>query len=213
REMLMDLYNRGGAHAGYYQRHNGREMLALDRPNHAGVNAVRVTEQRGREVRGTALTELHKGDVLQTGKGKENHTLGSPVGKGGTVTFLVPKGSRFRTGTIVRRVRNEQLIRKLDETYVFADRKEQISGKLVLSLHSPAVLTVSCRGVSFTVETEERVEAAQKRPLDEEEVRSRMKKTGNSPFCFEELELVMDRQVFLPVQQLNTLRREALAGL
>ena len=101
-------------------------MLALDRPNHAGVNAVRVTEQRGREVRGTALTELHKGDVLQTGKGKENHTLGSPVGKGGTVTFLVPKGSRFRTGTIVRRVRNEQLIRKLDETYVFADRKEQI---------------------------------------------------------------------------------------
>lgn len=213
REMLMDLYNRGGAHTGYYQRHNGREMLALDRPNHAGVNAVRVTEQRGREVRGTALTELHKGDVLQTGKGKENHTLGSPVGKGGTVTFLVPKGSRFRTGTIVRRVRNEQLIRKLDETYVFADRKEQISGKLVLSLHSPAVLTVSCRGVSFTAETEERVEAAQKRPLDEEEVRSRMKKTGNSPFCFEELELVMDRQVFLPVQQLNTLRREALAGL
>lgn len=213
REVLMDLYNRGGSHTGYYQRHNGREMLALDRPNHAGVDAVRVTEQRGREVRGTALTELHKGDVLQTGKEKENHTLGSPVRKGGRLTFLVPRGARFKPGTIVRRIRNEQLIKELDEKYVFADRKETIRGRLVLSMHSPAVLTVSCRGVSFTAETEECVESAQKRPLEEEEVRSRMKKTGNSPFCFEELELMMDDNVFLPVQQLNSLRREALAGL
>lgn len=213
REMLMDLYNRGGSHTGYYQRHNGKEMLALDRPNHAGVEAVKITEQRGREVRGTALTELHRGDVLQTGKGKENYTLGSPVKKGGTLTFLVPRDRHFRAGTTVRRIRNEQLISDLDKTYVSADRKEKIRGKLVMLLHSPAVLTVEFRGVSFTAVTEECAESARKRPLEKDEVLSRIKKTGNSPFQFEDLELEMDSGVFLPVQQLNTLRREALAGL
>ena len=27
--MLMDLYNRGNSHTGYYLRQNGRDMLAL----------------------------------------------------------------------------------------------------------------------------------------------------------------------------------------
>ena len=34
REMLMDLYNRGGFSEGYYKNHNGRGMTALGRPNH-----------------------------------------------------------------------------------------------------------------------------------------------------------------------------------
>lgn len=42
RENLMDLYNRGDSDTGYYKQHNGREMLALDRPNHAGVAAADV---------------------------------------------------------------------------------------------------------------------------------------------------------------------------
>lgn len=45
RENLMDLYNRGDSDTGYYKQHNGREMLALDRPNHAGVAAARCLSQ------------------------------------------------------------------------------------------------------------------------------------------------------------------------
>ena len=36
KEMLMDLYNRGGFCGGYYSTQNGPEMLSLNRPNHAG---------------------------------------------------------------------------------------------------------------------------------------------------------------------------------
>lgn len=56
----MDLYNRGGFHNGYYGQHNGKEMISKERPNHAGVAAVRVTGQKGREVTGAALTEIGK---------------------------------------------------------------------------------------------------------------------------------------------------------
>ena len=135
REMLMDLYNRGGSHTGYYERHNGREMISLDRPNHEGVDAVRMTEQRGREVRGTALTELHRGDVIRIGGGKENYTLGSPVEKGGSVTFLAPKGVRFERGAVFRRIRNGQLLKELDEKYVSAGKQEKIHGLTRIMQH------------------------------------------------------------------------------
>ena len=50
REALMDLYNRGGFSQGYYKERNGRDMIAISRPNHAGVPAARVLSQKGREL-------------------------------------------------------------------------------------------------------------------------------------------------------------------
>ena len=117
-EMLMDIYNRGGFSQGYYKQHNGREMLSIGRPNHAGVPAVRVTAQRGREVSGEALTDIHKGDILELGDetGRDNantrpngiggrssgpsgdpgyqkwYTFGTAVPAGGSVQILMPKG-------------------------------------------------------------------------------------------------------------------------
>lgn len=65
KEKLLDIYNRGGFSGGYYGQHNGRDMLSLSRPSHAGVPAVRVLAQKGREVTGVVLTEIHKGDILE----------------------------------------------------------------------------------------------------------------------------------------------------
>ncbi|MCI8293989.1 MAG: U32 family peptidase, partial [Hespellia sp.] len=65
RERLMDLYNRGGFHEGYYHTQNGPEMVSLSRPNHAGTPAARVTAQKGREIEIQALKTLEKGDILE----------------------------------------------------------------------------------------------------------------------------------------------------
>ena len=213
RELLMDLYNRGGSHTGYYKEHNGRDMLALDRPNHAGVPAVRMTGRQGREIRGTALINLNKGDVLETGGGKNNHTLGKAVKRGESLTFLVQKNTVFPKGTVFSRIRNEQLIRDIRGKYLGGMRQIRIKGLLSLCKGAPAYLTVSRGDVSFTSESDEAVQTAQNRPLTEEDASKQMQKTGNSEFCFEELEIVMDENIFLPVRQLKSLRRDALAGL
>ena len=54
---------------------------------------------------------------------------------------------------------------------------------------------------------------AQKQPLSRDRVDVCMRKTGNTPFAFEQLAIEMDEDVFLPVQALNALRREALLAL
>lgn len=50
RQQLLDLYNRGGSHEGYYRQHNGADMVSKDRPNHAGVPALQVAKAGGRSV-------------------------------------------------------------------------------------------------------------------------------------------------------------------
>ena len=65
RQMLLDLYNRGGFHTGYYHTQNGREMISLNRPNHAGVPAVKVLAKKGRNVTAKALTDLYPQDIIE----------------------------------------------------------------------------------------------------------------------------------------------------
>ena len=191
RENLMDLYNRGDSDTGYYKQHNGREMLALDRPNHAGVAAARCLSQNGREVTAQALTDLHAHDVLEIGSGKDNYTLGKKITKGEKLRFLVPKGMRFKEGFVFRRIRNEELIESLDQKYRKEDRQEEIYGFLSLQVGYPASFTVCCREFSYTAYTEHAVEHAQKRPLEEERIRTQLAKTGGTLFFLKDLEISM----------------------
>lgn len=214
REILMDLYNRGGFHTGYYERHNGADMLCSDRPNHAGVPALKTESCQGRRIEGTALTDLRKGDVIETGKGKKNnYTVGCEVKKGARLSFLLPKGMTVKKGTVFPRIRNENLIQTLHRDFLTAALQIDVHGILTLIPGCSAELKVSCRDCSFSIRSDEPVQKAQKRPLDAEQLKKRLSKTGGTEFSFNPLEIHMKENVFFPMQELNRMRREALGEL
>ena len=107
---------------------------------------------------------------------------------------------------------NEALQTYIRETYLNTEIKEKINGTLILSQDLPAIMTVSYEDNYVTVEGEV-VQAAQKQPLSLEKVEENVKKTGNTPFEFETLEIQMDDAIFMLVKALNQLRREALEQL
>ena len=57
------------------------------------------------------------------------------------------------------------------------------------------------------------VQQAQNQPLDRERVERQMRKTGDEPFCFQDLKIRIEGEVFLPMQALNSLRREGIGRL
>ena len=54
---------------------------------------------------------------------------------------------------------------------------------------------------------------AQSRPMDQDSVRKQLTRTGDSPFSFESLEIDLDDGLFVPLKELNVLRRSALEML
>lgn len=141
---LYDFGNRSGFTEGYYKRHNGREMITFQKPNHA-------------------------------------------------------KG-------------NEALQEEIRQTYVRKQIKEKIKGNLRLSKEFPARIEVSCGDVIVRAEGEI-PQTAEKQPLTKEKVASNLQKTGNTPYEFSELVIEMEDDLFLPVQALNQLRRDAMGKL
>lgn len=90
--------------------------------------------------------------------------------------------------------------------------QEKINGILTLSVGNRAKLTVSCGDVIVECIGQE-VQAAQKQPLDPARIEKQMRKTGNTEFTFDNLEILIEGNVFLPMQALNELRREGIEEL
>ena len=124
---------------------------------------------------------------------------------------------------------DQELFDHLDRTYVDAVKKEPIRGTALVSEGKPVRLTVEYTPSLEPAETMEAgmavlepvsvactgdlAETAKNAPMDGDRIRKQLMKTGDSPFFFEELEVLVEGKVFLPVQALNRLRREALEEL
>ncbi len=151
RKELLELFDRGGQTDGYYQRHNGRDMLAL------------APKPRLREV-------------------------------------------------------SRELYDRIDETYVNEKKQEPVCGRLLAREGKPAELILTMEGRHGGKRTEVRVsghtvETAVSRPMDAEQLKRPILKTGDTPFVFSSLEVESDENVFLPVQELNRLRRQGIKAL
>lgn len=217
RQMLLDLYNRGGFHTGYYHTQNGREMVSLNRPNHAGVPAVKVLGKKGRNVTAKALTDLSPQDIIELPmrRGREkadNYTCKDAVRKGMNVQIPVFADTPFKRDEIWMRTRNSALIERLHEEFVNGKIKERIRGTFRLYPQEAATLTVKCRDAEVTV-TGEKAQEALSQPMSRERIEKQLRKTGNTEFEFSFLKAEIGEKVFLPMQSLNEIRREALETL
>lgn len=107
---------------------------------------------------------------------------------------------------------NEALQEEMRERFLNREIQEKINGNLILSKENPARFVLQYQGETVSVEGEV-VQAAKTRPLMRTEVENRMRKTGGTEFVFENLDVAMDEDAFLPVGALNQLRRDGLEAL
>lgn len=109
-------------------------------------------------------------------------------------------------------VEDEDFVSRISARYVDTETRLPIKGICVLNEGNNSFLTVECKNYVYTA-TGQTVDIAQKKPLIKEDVAKRLSKTGDTSFVFEELEVIMDDNIFMPNGAINELRRSALKGL
>lgn len=109
-------------------------------------------------------------------------------------------------------VEDEDFVSRISARYVDTETRLPIKGICVLNEGNNSFLTVECKNYVYTA-TGQTVDKAQKKPLIKEDVAKRLSKTGDTSFVFEELEVIMDDNIFMPNGAINELRRSALEGL
>lgn len=117
------------------------------------------------------------------------------------------------------REENRELYRYLDQTYVEAEQKEPVSGLAAVREGEPLSLSLSYEDrlngnelrTAFVCGNP--VQTAKNQAADEARIAKQLQKTGGTPFYFKELKIELSGQPFVPVQELNELRRNTFAQL
>ena len=115
------------------------------------------------------------------------------------------KGDRLRA--------SQEAVARIHDRYVARGGKLEVTGAVRLHAGEPMTLTLrDSGGVSASAQGAEPMEA-KSRPLDEASVRKQIGKTGDTIYAFSDLTVDMEDSLFVPLRDLNELRRQALENL
>ncbi|MGN0479986.1 MAG: U32 family peptidase, partial [Lachnospiraceae bacterium] len=216
---LMDLYNRGGFNKGYYMTGNGPDMMSVERPNHAGVKAVKAVKVVAGRVTFKALTDIYRGDVFEITK-DFNLTTGRDIVKGDEFTMQVPAKYISKAGGIYSRIKCASLVKDITDRYISEKElvREKICARVILSPGENIRLFMWLKDDESTKIEEEgsAVTLAQNKPVDSTVIARQLKKLGDTPFIFEsddDLTVECEGSCFIPMQAVNELRRVAVQRL
>lgn len=107
---------------------------------------------------------------------------------------------------------SEQVLETIEDRYLKQKKKIEIDATISLKKGEPCFLLLTDGNVQASAIGSVPQEAL-KQPLREEDVRKQMNKLGNTAFLLRDLQILMDKDVFVPVRELNDLRREAVLHL
>lgn len=208
RAMLLESFNRGGFTDGYFKRHNGPEMMSVKKPGHAGVQ-IGTGKAQGSSLMIALTKDAAKGDLIELPGGSQLR-LPQSVSAGGHMRL--PIRERLPKGTFpLMRMHSQALSEHLSVYTEQSDLKESLQARAVIKAGQPACMEIVGGDVSVSIKGET-PQAAESRPLREEDVRARLNKTGSTPFTFEQISVDLEDGLFMSVPAINALRREALSA-
>lgn len=208
---LMDIYNRGLFTSGYYNNSKGRKMLSLNRPNHMGTKALKVVNNNNGLVTFEALNDIELHDVFEI-DADNSFTSGERIKTGGRFKVNLPKKYKLNKGRVLYRTKSERITEEINEKYVKNKIRRKVNVAVDIEEGCDISLTISdCNDPSlFVVSMGETAQSAIKQPLSEEKIINQINRFNETDFEAEQISINLKGNVFIPVKQLNELRRNAV---
>ena len=211
KEELLQIFNRGGFMKGYALGCEDAGVICPETVNHMGILIGKVISADGKLARVQLERALRNGDGLEI-RGKRGKT------------DLIYAGPDMKAGeTAILRLRPEVSAGNGDEVARLTDTKQMRAANALKGRKVPVDLTLwavagealtltATDGANTVTATGKTVAEARTRAAAENELTRSLEKTGETVFIPRIIK-VKTRNAFVPVSQLNEIRREALEML
>lgn len=207
RENLQSLFYRG-----YTKGHllNNKDLVNTKSPNHIGLPIGKVIDVTDSKITILLDKELAQEDgirFLESGKGLIVNYLydmkdrliskGSPKQK-----IILDNKVGLTTLDTVSLTTNHKLITKFDNI----TKKVDIAIKVIAKINEPLEISFIKDNIIIK-EKGNIVERANSAIVTKERIISQVKKLGNTPFNCHEIDVLLDDDIFIPMGEINVLRR------
>lgn len=209
-KQLKTIFNRGFTE-GYLFNVDPTELMNNDTPNHIGLEIGKVLETTPKFIKIELTEDLNQQDgirFLRSGKGFIVNYLYGSDGKlvnsapAGTVCFVDNKVELNATD-IVCKTQDYKLINSLKQLPI---RRIPITIQVKAKLSQPLEIIMSDGNYTFLAKGNP-VEASQNAPMTKQRIREQVEKLGETPFTSTTTIVDSDPNVFIPIKEINELRR------
>lgn len=125
-------------------------------------------------------------------------------------TVIQAPVDRIPPGSRVYRTHDRRYSRALQR---LTPPRQALSIKAILRKNKPARLTLTAQDITITAESRHPAVEARTSPLTQQSVKEQLTKLNNTPFYCEGISVEMDECLFLPLSEINNLRRGAVEQL
>lgn len=211
---------------GYLFNNRNKEIVSIDRPDNRGIYLGRLVKQQGN----IASIRIENG-ILNDGDGIE--IIDSKgKSKGSLISGIRVKGQNVRTavygntaevfmrekaeaGAKVNKTYDSVLNKKAKEEYARENiRKVHVNCRIFAKIGEKPVIQIwDSDGNHVSYKADESIEKAQKAATSQDRTIEQLKKTGDTPYVIESVEMNIDEDCYLPARLVNHLRREVLSLL
>lgn len=206
RKNIVQIFNRGGFTSAYLKKKQGSDMMCYEKPKNWGIYIGKVTSYDGkRYIEVSNKTELNIGDGIEIWNNENTppSTIISEI-EGNKIGRI---HGNIHVGDKVYKTSDKNLMKTARESFSrnFV-KKSNINMSVTIKKDEPICFEIN--GMHYNSDTIP--DMAQNKPITKEKVIEQLSKTGDTPFKIENLDLILDENLFLPISTLNDLRRNAL---
>lgn len=228
---LMQVFNRGGFSNGHLETNPNRELVFSEKPNNMGIYLGTIKKYNNNKGHITLQLEqdLEIGDSIAVAKENSKYLVSELMIKNTNykkvsakteVTIGRMKGN-IRVGDKVYKISSRALSEFAKLSYDNCENKKiPLNCTVTIKKNTPIEMEIStnkkCSEELYSNIHIKEVSSmlpidALKTPISVERVVKQISKTNNTPFCFENITVLLDDGLYVPsISTLNELRRTAL---
>lgn len=207
---LLQLFNREGFSKAYLYGNTGKDMMAYSFPKNTGIKIGRAENDKTIFL----CEDISLNDGVRAGN--EGFTVSKIIKheqevnrayKGERVKIIPAK---YNSGSIIYKTSDFEQLTQLQNIYNNPyGKKFGLNLKVEFQKGKPIVLCTNFKGKDFKVEGEKVLEAL-KQPLSKDRICKSINKTGDNIFQFDNIEFESFEEGFLPISDINQIRRKLL---
>ncbi len=212
---LKKLYNRGFTE-GYLFGKSGRELMNIKSPNHIGIPLGNVLEYDSKYIKIKLIEDIKQEDGIRLPNGEgmivnrlynDKLLLVNSLEKGQIA--IVDNNINLKEKGVVLKTIDKLLI---DDLKKYIPKKMPIDISITCRQNQPIKLEVTdyenTIGKSYSL-----VQEAKSSPTFRERIVEQVSKLGNTPFVVNRVVVDIDDNIFVPIKDLNELRRMVIEEL
>ena len=219
---LMQVFNRGGFSSGHLSDNPNKKLVYPQKPNNMGITLGKI--QKFNPNKGLITVKLENevsvGDGISFENESTKYTVSELMSKntniksglsGEIVTFGRMKGN-IKPGDTVYKITDKNLSLAAQNSFSDENIKLKLDCKLEIKTNKKILVNVKCLdfNVQDSYEFDYIPDIAKSAPITIEKILIQFNKTLNTCFEFNEININLDKDLFIPTSILNEIRRQII---